>query len=358
MARRKRGNLPRMVSYTLAAAVCICGWYLYGSYAGGGGGAELSSAAARVVVPRGATVRDVSRRLADAGAIRAPRLFRTYASIGGRDRLIKPGTYAFERDAGWKAALEALVAGRGIVHTVIIPEGFDLRAIVPLLARSLDVPEDSVRAAATDTSWQRKLDVPLASLEGYLFPATYSFAEGTTAREAVNAMLEKFEAEWAVIPDANTRLQALAVSRHDAITMASIVETEAKRAEERPIIAAVYWNRIRKGMKLQADPTVQYALPAHVGRVFFKDLAVESRFNTYKYEGLPPGPIASPGSAAIQAALNPATVPYLYFVAHSDGHHEFRTTFSEHKKAIAMLKRERAGSGAPQKGSNAPPRRK
>lgn len=358
MARRKRRSLTRMVSFALVAAACVGGWYVYGSYAGGGSVAAPSSTAARVVVPRGATVRDVSRRLADAGAIRAPRLFRTYASIGGRDRRIKPGTYAFARNAGWKAALEALVAGRGIVHTIIIPEGFDLRDIVPLLARSLDVPEDSVRAAATDTSWQHELDVPLASLEGYLFPATYTFAEGTTAREAVNAMLEKFEVEWASIPDAKARLQALAISRHDAITMASIVETEAKRAEERPIIAAVYWNRMRKGMKLQADPTVQYALPAHVGRVLFKDLEVESRFNTYKYEGLPPGPIASPGRAAIQAALNPATVPYLYFVAHPDGHHEFRTTFSEHEKAIAMLKRERAGGGAREKGSKAPPRRK
>ena len=122
------------------------------------------------------------------------------------------------------------------------------------------------------------------------------------------------------------------------MTMASIVEKEARKPEERPIIAAVYWNRVKKGMLLQADPTVQYALPTHVDRVLFKDLEVESKYNTYKYAGLPPGPIASPGEASIVAALTPANVPYLYFVAHPDGHHEFRTTFAEHTRAIAAIK--------------------
>ena len=131
----------------------------------------------------------------------------------------------------------------------------------------------------------------------------------------------------------------MAISRNDAMAMASIVEKEARKAEERPIISAVYWNRVKKGMKLQADPTVQFALPAHVERVFFKDLEVDSKYNTYRYAGLPPGPIASPGEASIVAALNPANVPYLYFVAHSDGHHEFRTTFAEHQRAIADVKR-------------------
>ena len=223
------------------------------------------------------------------------------------------------------------------MHAVVVPEGFDLREITRVLVKALAVPEDSIRVAVTDSAWKRRLNVPAPTLEGYLFPATYSFADGTTAREAVKEMLERFESVWK--PEWDARLQAMAISRNDAMAMASIVEKEARKPEERPIISAVYWNRVRKGMKLQADPTVQFALPAHVERVFFKDPEVDSKYNTYRYAGLPPGPIASPGEASIVAALNPANVPYLYFVAHPDGHHEFRTTFAEHQRAIADVKR-------------------
>jgi UPF0755 protein len=136
----------------------------------------------------------------------------------------------------------------------------------------------------------------------------------------------------------------MAMNRHDVMTLASIVEKEARLAPERPVIAAVYLNRLRTGMRLQADPTVQYALGAHVARVMYKDLAVESPYNTYKYAGLPPGPIASPGQASIIAALNPASVPYRYFVAHPDGHHEFHVDFASHSRAVAAVRRQRDGA--------------
>ena len=227
---------------------------------------------------------------------------------------------------------------------MVIPEGFDVRDIAPVLAKALSVSEDSVRAAVTDTTWRRTLNVPAPSLEGYLFPATYAFADGTTAREAVNAMLERFTSVWK--PEWDARVKTMGISRHDAITMASIVEKEARKPEERALISAVYWNRVKKGMLLQADPTVQYALPQHVDRVFYKDLEVESKYNTYKYVGLPPGPIASPGEASIAAALAPADVPYLFFVARADGSHEFRTTFAEHQQAIVDIKRARRAKQA------------
>lgn len=340
-ARKRRAPIWRYAALVVAAA---CAWYTWRSYAGTAAPDSKTSPVSRVVVARGASIREISSLLAKSGAIRAPRLFRTYAALGGRDRLIKPGTYQFAEGAGWQRVLDALVSGKGLVHTITIPEGYDIRQIAPLVAKALNVPEDSVRAAAADTAWQHKLDVPLPSLEGYLFPATYTFADGTTARDAVNAMLEAFEGAWAKIPNATERLQAMSISRHDALTMASIVETEARKAEERPIISAVYWNRVKKGMLLQADPTVQYALPTHVARVLYKDLEVNSKFNTYKYPGLPPGPIASPGVASINAALNPAAVPYLYFVATPDGHHEFRTTFEEHEKAIVTIRKQRAAA--------------
>ena len=303
------------------------------------GGSARSESLVRVRVPKGSTVRAVADSLTNAGVIGSPRLFRWFASSTGRSRAIKPGAYQFSKHASYSFVLDALVNGRSLMHTVVIPEGYDVRDIAPLVAKALSVTEDSVRAVVTDTAWRRRLDVPAPTVEGYLFPATYAFADGTSARDAVTEMLERFEAAWK--PEWNDRLQALSISRHAAMTMASIVEMEARKPEERPIIAAVYWNRVKKGMLLQADPTVQYALPTHVGRVLFKDLEIESKYNTYKHAGLPPGPIASPGEASIVAALNPANVPYLYFVAHPDGHHEFRTTFAEHSRAIADIKRQR-----------------
>ncbi|OYV72251.1 MAG: hypothetical protein B7Z72_05180 [Gemmatimonadetes bacterium 21-71-4] len=178
------------------------------------------------------------------------------------------------------------------------------------------------------------------SQEGYLFPDTYTFPEGTTAREAVGAMVAQFERTWK--PAWTARLDTIDMSRNDLMTLASIVEKEAKLPEERPVIAAVYMNRLRAGMLLQADPTVQYALPQHETRLLYKDLKVKSPYNTYRHLGLPPGPIASPGKASILAALYPAHVPYKYFVAAPDGHHEFRVDYKGHEEAVREMRRERA----------------
>ena len=171
----------------------------------------------------------------------------------------------------------------------------------------------------------------MPTLEGYLFPDTYIFPEGTTARAAVDAMVRRFEQVWK--PEWTARLDTIHMSRNDVMSLAAIVEKEARRPEERPVIAAVYLNRLRSGMLLQADPTVQYALGRHVTRVYYKDLETDSLYNTYLHKGLPPGPIASPGKASIEAALYPANVPYEYFVAFPDGHHEFRRDLAEHEIA-------------------------
>jgi UPF0755 protein len=149
-------------------------------------------------------------------------------------------------------------------------------------------------------------------------------------------MVYDFERRWK--PDWDAKASALKINRNDLVTMASIVEKEARVPEERPVIAAVYYNRLQKGMLLQADPTVQYALGHHVGRVLYKDLAVKSPYNTYINKGLPPGPVAAPGVASLAAAANPANVPYLYFVASPDGHHEFRMTLQEHTSAIREVR--------------------
>jgi peptidoglycan lytic transglycosylase G len=322
--------------------------------------ATRDATTARVTVPTGASVRTAADSLAAAGVVRSAHLFRIYAWLSGGDRRIRPGTYLLRRGAGWATLLDMLRAGRGIVSTVTVPEGFSLRQIVPLLAEKLGVPVDSVRAAVRDTALLARLDLPTPTLEGYLFPDTYTFPDGTTAREAVTDMVHRFLQEWK--PAWTARLDTIGLSRNDVMTLASIVEKEAKLPEERPVIAAVYMNRLRAGMLLQADPTVQYALPEHVDRVLYKDLRVRSPYNTYLHAGLPPGPIASPGEASILAALYPANVPFKYFVAAPDGHHEFRVDYRQHEAAVEAMRRERAAEVKKAKpardSSTAPARRK
>ena len=293
-------------------------------------------AATRVIIPRGASFAQAADSLARTGLIGSPRMFRLYGRVTGGDRNIKPGTYLLKHGTPWKDIVSALNGGHGLVNTITIPEGYTLSQITPLLARTLRVPMDSVQAAVRDTALLARLDIPNPTLEGYVFPDTYAFPVGTTARQAVREMVYSFERRWK--PEWDSSLVDLQINRNDLVTMASIVEREARLPEERPVIAAVYYNRLRKGMLLQADPTIQYALGHHVGRVLYKDLEIASPYNTYIHKGLPPGPVASPGVASLAAAANPANVPYLYFVASKDGHHEFRMTLEEHTSAIRAVR--------------------
>ena len=290
----------------------------------------------RVIIPRGATFGQATDSLAKARLVGWPRMFRLYGRLTGGDRNIKPGTYLLKPGTPWSDIVSALNGGHGLVNTVTIPEGYTISQITPLLAKTLKVPADSVQAAMRDTSLLARLDIPTRTLEGYVFPDTYAFPAGTTARQAVREMVYSFERRWK--PDWDTSLTELKINRNDLVTMASIVEKEARVPEERPVIAAVYYNRLRKGMRLQADPTIQFALGRHVGRVLYKDLEIKSPYNTYTNKGLPPGPIASPGVASLAAAAHPANVRYLYFVASRDGHHEFRMTLEEHASAIRQVR--------------------
>lgn len=347
-ARRPHGRLGRvalLASLALGiAAAC-----------GGGDGPP-----ARVVIPQGSSFRAAADSLSKHDVVGNVTLFRVYAKLTGSDRNIKPGTYVLRRGSSWGEVLSALREGRGLVAGFTIPEGFSLAQAIPVIARGLGVPEDSVAAAVRDTALLRRLDVPTPTIEGYLFPDTYTFPHGTTARAAIQATVRRFEQVWE--PGWDARLDTLAMSRHDLVTLASIVEKEARLAPERPVIAAVYLNRLRDGMLLQADPTVQYALGRHTSRVLFKHLETDSPYNTYRNKGLPPGPIASPGAAALRASLYPANVPYKFFVAYPDGHHEFRTTFAEHQVAVRAARqawdayaKARAARAQAAQGAGAPP---
>ena len=314
-------NRPAALGLALALAACS------------GGNADQAT----VTIPIGATMRTATDSLAKAGVIARPGLFRVYAKLKRSDRRIKAGTYVLSKGASWNEVLTSLRDGRGIVNSVTVPEGFTLAQTEAILASKLSLPIDSIRVATRDTALLQRLRVSRPDLEGYLFPDTYFFPPGTTARAAVQAMARRFEQQWK--PEWTARLDTFAISRHEVVTLASIVEKEAKLPQERPIIASVYWNRLRKGMLLQADPTVQYALPEYQTRLLYKHLAVRSPYNTYRYTGLPPGPIAAPGEASIVATLYPADTKFLYFVAYPDGHHEFRGTAAEHEKAVVAARR-------------------
>jgi UPF0755 protein len=290
----------------------------------------------QLTIRKGSSFREAAESLSAHGLIRSARIFAAYATLRGRDRALRWGTYVLHSGMSWEQTLDALRLGRGVIHVVTIPEGLSIADIEPLLMDALDLTRDSLDAAVRDSTLRRQLGAPAATLEGYLFPDTYTFPDKTSARDAVRMMTDRFLHEWT--PAWAARAREMKLSRNEVITLASIVEREVRRDEERPVVAAVYLNRLKIGMPLMADPTVTYALGKKPGRVLLKDLRVKSPYNTYLRTGLPPGPIASPGAASIHAALYPAKVPYKYFVAAPDGHHEFRRTYAEHLEAIKMVR--------------------
>jgi UPF0755 protein len=295
----------------------------------------------RIFIRRGAPFREAADSLAARGVITSSRLFGIYARLRGADRSLRFGTYVLRDAMSWEQVLSALRLGRGVVHSVTIPEGWTIAEMAPALGEALDIPAESVFAAVRDTALLHRFNIPTPTLEGYLFPDTYTFPDRFTARQAVKMMVERFEQEWK--PEYDSLARELRLNRHDIVTLASIVEKEVRKREEGPVVAAVYLNRLRIRMPLQADPTIDYALGRKPGRVLFKDLRVDSPYNTYRFPGLPPGPIGAPGASSIAASLRPAKVNFRYFVAHPDGHHEFRRTYEEHLAAIRMVRTRPAG---------------
>jgi len=298
----------------------------------------------RVTIPPGTSLGQVADSLAAHQVIESRRWFRTLARLRGVERSVKAGVYEFRRGSGAWRALSALNRGVVVAIRFTAPEGLTLWDLADLTEDQLGIPSDSILVAATDTGLARSLGVPGESLEGYLLPETYLMSAGSSSREVVGMMVREFLRQWQPAWDA--RLDTLHLSRRALLSLAAIVEAESSHEDERAMVAGVYWNRLRLGMPLQADPTVQYAIEARTGerkpRLYYKDLAIASPYNTYLHPGLPPGPINSPGIASIHAALYPDSVPFLYFVAGMDGRHIFSRTLAEHARAVMLARRQRA----------------
>ncbi len=300
-----------------------------------------------VRIPEGATFGEVLDSL-ESRQIIGRRLFvHAYARMRGLDRSIKAGTYRIERGAPTRRVLEALTAGRVVTVPLTIPEGFTTAAMAPRIAAASGSDSATVAAWLADRSRHRDWGVPGPGLEGYLFPETYRFAEGVRIEAVVASMTEAYRAYWT--PERTERLEVLGLSERELVTLASIIQAEAVHTAEMRTIASVYHNRLRIGMRLQADPTVLYALGGHRSRLLYAaiDSVADNPYNTYTQAGLPPGPIGAPGAAALDAALNPLETDFLYFVARPNGEHIFTRSLREHNNARARVRREASGVGQP-----------
>ena len=297
---------------------------------------------ARVILPAGASFSAVTDSLRTHGVITHPGSFKLLARMRGVDRSVHAGVYEFPAGTSpWKV-LTMLARGQKAALRFTVPEGLTIPEVASLAAEKLGISPDSFVAAARDSATASALlGMRVPSFEGFLRPETYLLPADIKARELVRLMAEGFNAEWAPAWDA--RLDSLKMNRVALVTLASIVEGEARADDERETIAGVYHNRLRIGMPLQADPTVQYAIMLKRGRrksrLFVKDYQIDSPYNTYLNRGLPPAPVNSPGRRSIEAALHPANVRYLYFVAGPDGHHVFSRTYNEHLRAIRKIRR-------------------
>jgi UPF0755 protein len=296
----------------------------------------------RVILPPGTAFGAVTDSLIAHRVVTSRKVFKLLARLRGVDRSVQAGIYEFKPSVSVWRVLDILAAGRGVALRFTVPEGLTLQDVAALAAEHLKLSEDSVLAAARDgAAATALLGFKVPSFEGFLRPETYSLPLGMRARELIRVMVEGFKAAWE--PGWNRTLDSLGMSRLQLVTLASIVEGEARADDERETIAGVYRNRLKIGMALQADPTVQYAIALSTGarkpRLYEKDYQFPSPYNTYLHPGLPPGPVNSPSHRSIQASLYPAKVPYLYFVAGPDGRHLFARTYSEHLRNVARVRR-------------------
>ncbi len=285
---------------------------------------------------------DIAGRLEESGAVRNLWAFVALAAARGSIRSLKAGEYELPQGTDALGALRLIERGRVRQHPVLHPEG----ATVAELARALEQAKLATAAdvlrVASDRTFLAANNIDGPSVEGYLFPDTYYFVKGMRADEMLGRMVQRLRAKLG--PDIVARARERGLTLHQLLTLASIIEREAVVEEETRIIAGVFWNRLKRDMPLQADPTVQYAMRKERGTLTKSDLGTDHPYNTYRNAGLPPGPIASPGLRAIAAALDPAPVKFLYFVAIDDRRHHFSTTVEEHNQAVARYRMSRANS--------------
>ena len=294
-----------------------------------------------VTIPRGAAFPQAVDSLAARGVIDHPGWFRLYARLRGLPSDLKSGIYRFHVDDDWGDVITTLKTGRGVEVRFTVLEGMMAFEIAERARVWLRIPRDSFFAAVKDTALQRELGIRPnpAGVEGYMYPTTYTVPVGIKARDLVRVMTHEFIERWP--PEWDARVGQLGMTRHEIVTLASIIEAEVRYRPDRPYVSAVYHNRLKRHMALQADPTINYAYGRRLRRVWERNLQIRSPYNTYLHPGLPPGPISQPSDSSIYAALDPAPVGFIYFVAQPDGKHVFSETYADHLAAIRRARQNR-----------------
>jgi peptidoglycan lytic transglycosylase G len=284
-----------------------------------------------VVVPTGENFRAVAARLQAAGVVAQPLLLRAYARLTGLDRSVRRGEFRFEAPISPVAVLALLQSSGDAERQVTIPEGFTADQIAAVLEERGYGGRDAYHCAMEDPALLLELHLPASGVEGFLFPDTYAFDPSAPAADIVRAMVQRFRTQTA---DLAAKRAAAGLSETAMVTLASVIEKETGQADERPLISGVFYNRLRLGMPLQSDPTVLYGRGNGRSPLTRADLTSVQPYNTYVHKGLPPGPIANPGRAAMEAAVAPAHTTALYFVSRNDGSHAFSETLDEHNRAV------------------------
>lgn len=300
---------------------------------------ETESGKKEVVVriPAGATFHDIQAQLEEAGILRHSTVFRWAAYLMREEKNVKAGEYLFQRGESVAFILEKLSRGLVEYKRIMIPEGFMVREIASLIYRETGIDSALFEDVVRDKPFIEELGFKAESLEGYLFPDTYLTSWPYSAKEIARQMAERFSAVYS--EEIAKRADSLSLTKHELVTLSSIIQAEAMLKSEMPRISAVYHNRLKKGMKLEADPTVAYALGGVRRRLWYNDLKINSPYNTYLHKGLPPGPVCSPGRAALDAAANPKKgCKDYYFVADGRGGHIFSRTYIEHNRAKKRVK--------------------
>ena len=306
-----------------------------------------------LTIEKGESFRQIAQALAGAGVVRSALALRLYGQMSQTARQIKPGDYAFNGGERIPDVMRHLVRGDFVVVTVTIPEGLTVHQIAERVAETSLVCEDEFEQAARDGAMVRALGLMPLGAEGYLFPATYRFSPHAKTNDVLAAMLARFY--QVLTPAVEERMFEVGLDARRLVTMASMVEKEAKAPGERGLIAGVFYNRLRLKMPLQSDPTAEYDLDGAMQSAA-SAVHTASAFNTYDFTGLPPGPIANPGLKSIEAALYPTQTEFLYFVAREGGTHVFSKSFDEHRRAIAIERKLGANpAGAPARKSASKP---
>jgi UPF0755 protein len=298
--------------------------------------------------PFGTSTKEIFRRLASEGVLRSAWFAEVYYRVARSATPLQAGEYRFARPTPLSQVIDRMNRGDVVRHAIVVPEGLTAEETFELFwSRGISRPQ-AFRNALKNPQLIASISRGAPDLEGFLFPDTYEVTRSTSARQIVETMLANFRKRFT--PELRERARAHGLSLRDTVTVGSIVQKETSLAREAPVIAGVYWNRLRRNMRLQADPTVAYALKRDglwSGTLYRSDYGYESPYNTYLHDGLPPGPICNPGLEALKAAASPAKTEFLYFVADGAGGHMFSRTYEEHRDAIAAGRRQREDTAAP-----------